>query len=550
VRRGSLRATIPPDRLREVAGDDGSHGLRRALGPAEVMALGAGAVVGAGIFVFTGVAAALCAGLAVPLSMVIARVACVRPSIGLSAAIAAAPLACGRSPAPGRDFDSPSRVDTMIARHMRSQGIPGLALVVVRSGRVVDVRGVGVADGAGTPVTDSTLFQLGSVTKMLTGTVAAALSARGAVDLNAPVGGVLDGLPDWAARLTLHQLLSDTAGLRDQPADSGSHDEAALLAFVRHWSPDYALLPAGVVFSYSNPGYALAGATLEAAVGVPFAELFRAQLLEPLGMRDATFRPADAERRPHTTGFTDVPGGRLRPLPRPADDTRFWPAGYLRASARDLARALNALLDDGRLDGRRVLPAHAVRRVRSPVVRMTAERRDTWYGYGTIIEPRPEGGDRVWHDGAMPGFSALVAMVPRTLSGVAVLANREGVDLHGIAEALLDGGERGAQGIPPPVPQAPVPGDEARALLGRYVNRWTLELTLLGDTLVLRRFGQTLPVARTAANRYLVVGSSGPADVFRMLPGRPGIPDCLLMYLWAFCRESPDAAGADTFSRP
>lgn len=89
----SLWATIPPTRLEAEGRDDGVHGLRRALGPTELIALGVGAIVGAGIFVLTGVAAALYAGPAVPLSMVIAGAACALAGLCYAEMAAAVPVA-------------------------------------------------------------------------------------------------------------------------------------------------------------------------------------------------------------------------------------------------------------------------------------------------------------------------------------------------------------------------------------------------------------------------------------------------------------------------
>jgi len=451
-------------------------------------------------------------------------------------------LACGRPTGPAGRVDPLAHADSTIRAQMRAQGIPGMAVALVQTGGAT-VRGFGVADGTGTPVSDSTLFQLGSVTKVLTAMIVAALAERDVVRLDAPVGTYLPDLPPWASQLTLHRLLSHTAGLRDQPADSGSHDEAALRDFVRGWRPNYALLPAGLVFSYSNPGYALAGATIEAAARTPFADLVQHELLTPLGMRDAAIRPAAVRRRLRATGHTGRPGTPPIPLTEAADDTRFWPAGYVHASGRDVARFLEVMLNDGRLDGRRVLPAQVTRRLRQPVVPLTVEPAGSWYGYGVILERRG-GEERVWHDGAMPGFTALIALFPGARSGVAVLANREGAALRGIADAVL-----GLEADPAATPPSgvPVPVSVATRLLGRYVNRWTFELALAADSLVLRRFGETLPVAQGVGGRYLAVSPTGAVDEFRMFASGAGRPDCLLMYLWAFCRESPRAAGDATF---
>ena len=110
-----------------------------------------------------------------------------------------------------------------------------------------------------TAMTPLTLMHVGSVTKFFTAlAIATALDAR-ALPLETPVGKVMPGLTPRAAETTFHQLLSQTSGLRDRPGESGESEELALAASARALSPSDFLLPAGVVFSYSNLGYALAG---------------------------------------------------------------------------------------------------------------------------------------------------------------------------------------------------------------------------------------------------------------------------------------------------
>lgn len=106
---------------------------------------------------------------------------------------------------------------------------PGAAIALVEGVRVVYTTGVGVADvESGAPVKPDMLFRLGSTTKMFTATALVTLAEEGQLSLDAPIGGTVRGLDPAIARLTPNQLLSHTAGLRDDAPMFGRQDDEAL----------------------------------------------------------------------------------------------------------------------------------------------------------------------------------------------------------------------------------------------------------------------------------------------------------------------------------
>ena len=138
--------------------------------------------------------------------------------------------------------------------------------------RVVFAKGFGVSDiETGTPVNPDTLFRIASTTKMLTAAALVTLSDQGKIKLDAPVGNYVQGLTPKLARLTVHQLLSHTSGIRDGSSYYGPHDDGALKIFVQTWTDDYLVAEPGEIFSYSNLGYVLAARVLEEVSGKPFA---------------------------------------------------------------------------------------------------------------------------------------------------------------------------------------------------------------------------------------------------------------------------------------
>ena len=158
------------------------------------------------------------------------------------------------SSAPGQAWD-PSTVERTLEAELAETRTPGAALVVVRGDEILLSKGFGVASvETREPVTPDHLFRLGSTTKLFTAMALTTLAEQGKIDLKRPVGTIMPGLPGFVAQVSAHQLLSHTAGIKDQPADFGLHDESALAAFPRGWGDDYRPAAPGVAFSYSNPG--------------------------------------------------------------------------------------------------------------------------------------------------------------------------------------------------------------------------------------------------------------------------------------------------------
>ncbi len=275
-----------------------------------------------------------------------------------------------------RSADS-ARVDSVLAGEMRRAGAPGAAMIVVRDGCVAYARALGVRSvETRDTMTTRTLVRIGSVTKAVTALAAAQLAARGALDLDAPVGRHARDLRAALRDLTMRQLLTHTAGLVNEGAGSGSHDAEALARRVRTWGAEKRFAPAGDVYSYSSPGYWLAGHVIAAASGSEYTAAVRSVVLDPLGMRASAFEPTLAMTHPlavdHTRRGDSVVV--LRPFP---DDASTWPSGSLFSSADELARFAAALADSGRVEGRQVVDPRAIALLVSPQVGVAGPGSDS-----------------------------------------------------------------------------------------------------------------------------------------------------------------------------
>ena len=435
-------------------------------------------------------------------------------------------------------------LDAIAGEELASRHLPGGAVAVVKGDHVVFARGYGVASvETGLPVTTETLFQIGSTTKVFTASLALSLVEEGKLALDRPIGERVPDLAPGLSRLTLAQLLSHSAGLKDEPDEFGLQDESSLAAYVGSWTDAYGLLPPGQVFSYSNSGFALAGLVIQEGGGKPFADQMTERIFAPLGMDRATFRPTVAMTYPLAVGHRLVSSKPVvvRPL---ANDARLWPAGTAYSSVSELARFAIAFLNEGRLEGRAVISPNVIAAMSTPrvLVPSLASPR-THYGFGLFMAEDERGVKQVWHDGTMTGYRASLRMVPAHHVAVVTLTNGEGGPLERTAERAL---ELLVPLAAKPVPSAPpalaMRAAEMQPYVGLYAqpSRWTAEVAVKDGGLVLKQFGLELPLKKVAGDRFQVQlpGAPGPQDVVIRLPAN-GQPGYLHQFVWAFRRMDP-----------
>ena len=389
-----------------------------------------------------------------------------------------------------------------IEQELAAAKVPGAGIAVVVGDAVVS-GSYGVADQErGPAMTTSTLLHVGSINKMFTAlAVVSALEAH-KIPRSSPVGKYLVGLSPQVGALTFHQLLSQTSGLRDIAGDDGRSDEAALAAVARALTAKDFVVPAGTVFSYSNPGYALAGAALEAIAKRPFADALREAVFLPLGMQSTSVRVSDVRRTPMAAGHR-LDGPTMTAVRTPSNDTALWPAGYLWTNAEDMSRALALFAGAERIGGSSVTNLPAVRLMTTPQTPMPNVFVGGHYGYGLMIAT-DRGTRIVEHGGTQTGFSSILRVAPDQRVGVAILSNLDNAPLRRIAQAVMDKA-LGLAATPAAARiETPVTLDEVRPLLGVYRNRGTAELAIRdGRVVLILDGGPAMAVSRIGDDRFL-----------------------------------------------
>ncbi|MGJ5820411.1 serine hydrolase domain-containing protein [Paludibaculum fermentans] len=416
-----------------------------------------------------------------------------------------------------------SILDGLAQRAMQDSGTPGAAIAVIHHGQVVYEKAFGVSDvETQARVTPQTLFRIGSTTKMFTAAAVLTLVEEGRVDLDKPIATYVPALPAKIGTLTLRQLLSHTAGLGDRGSGHGRHDDSALGDAIRALPPEIVELDPGAVYSYSSLGYWIAGLVLESVSGKPFADAVAERVFQPLGMTRTTFRPLTAMTYPfaqqHEGSAKQVPR-LLRPF---ADDSSTWPGGSLFSSAHELSRFALAFLQQGKLDGKQVLPAAVIAAMTQPHAAIPGGSEHYTYG---LVASDDRGVFTLSHGGARVGFGSLIVLAPQQQAAVLVVTNRSGSTLSSVVQKALELAlPLGPEEPQPPAPSA-IPEETLKSYTGTYAGGgWRIAITQEAGHLVLTFEGKSYPAQPAPGVRFT---TEGPLSDFVFVPG----PDGAIRYL-------------------
>src|SRR6476660_6323286 len=376
------------------------------------------------------------------------------PAFTCVAAIAAAALAASPAEAQ-KPAAPPPGFDGYVAQVLKAFTVPGVAIAIVKDGRVVLAKGYGVRrQGDPTPVDAQTQFGIASNTKLFTATALATLVEAGRIEWDAPVIRYLPGFatydPFVTRELTVRDLLVHRSGLGLGAGDllwwpASTYDRKEIARRLRYIKPATSFRTA---YAYDNVLYLVAGQLIEAVSGQSWEEYIRTHLLGPAGMTHSDVRHAAAGQ----PGNVATPHAEVNDTVRPvapflSDNTN--PAGGIVSVAADIAKWLIVQLDSGRVAGGRPLVSPASTRqlwrevtpepIGEPAPGLEA-LRPHFYGYALGVETRDYRGQQMLtHTGGLPGYLSRLAMLPELRLGVAVLTNQEsGLAFNAIVYRALD----------------------------------------------------------------------------------------------------------------
>ena len=340
-----------------------------------------------------------------------------------------APPAANTTRGPQNVTELASFLNTTITEQLAADHIAGATVAVVKGGKLFYTHGYGYADVEHkTPVdANTTMFEIGSVTKLFTWTAVMQLVQEGKIDLHADVNTYLKAfkIPQtYPQPITMEHLMTHTAGFEeDRPEDllyCSPQDVQPLDTVLAHTIPAR-VHPPGQVWSYSNWGATLAAYVVQEVSGEPFDQYLQHHIFTPLGMHHTTIeQPVPASLAANAaTGYAYNNGEFIG---QPADYIQLPPAGAGRSTATDMAKFMIAHLQNGEYNGTPLLnpstaeDMHRAHFTPDPYTKM---------GLGFIIGNQ-NNESSIWHSGGIRYFFTQFILWPQRNVGLFVSYNSPG----------------------------------------------------------------------------------------------------------------------------
>jgi len=337
---------------------------------------------------------------------------------------------------------APTDLDAYVASAMRTFDVPGIAVAIVKDGKVVLAKGYGVRKlGDPTPVDEFTMFGIGSNTKAFTTAALATLIDEGKLSWDDPVH---QRLPDFVMydpyvshEMTIRDLLTHRSGMGLGEGDlllwpQSTYTRNEIIHKLRFMKPASSFRSH---FAYDNVLYMTAGQIIPAVTGIPWDDYIRQHIFAPLGMNHsnvsyAAYKAGDDIASPHSRV-----DGRLQVIPFGALDN-VGPAASINSCAADMARWVQVQLNRGKFvdrDARLFSEARSqemwtaqiilpIENRPPPLARLKANFSD--YALGWSLRDY-HGRKLVGHTGDVAGFVSRVMLVPEENLGVVVLTSAE-----------------------------------------------------------------------------------------------------------------------------
>ena len=380
--------------------------------------------------------------------------------------------------------DALTILDLWLDEQIASGAAPGLSIAIVHDQELVWSNGYGFADlESRRPATPSTLYRIGSVTKLFTATAVLQLRDAGQLGLDDPVA---KHLPEFRVRdpfpastpVTLRHLLTQTSGLtRDAPFPYWTThvfpSREQLLASLAELELTHR---PGETYKYSNLGMGLLGLVVERRSGRRYADYLRQRIFAPLGMTSSTAAPTEEHHRRRATSYYRKAADGSRRIFDYYDMEGLAAAGNVVSSVEDLAAFARLQFRDGAAGGAQILAGTTLREMQRP--QFVYPSFEGGRGLGFAVS-RSDGVTFVAHGGWIGGNRTHLLLVPSEKIAVIVAANADDADPSSIARKAYDV-MAPAIAAATATPEPPRVADPAwQRYTGTYTDPWGWEYEVL-----------------------------------------------------------------------
>lgn len=337
-------------------------------------------------------------------------------------------------------------IRALVKKEMSEWHVPGLALAIVKGGKVILSEGFGLRDVKNQkPVTTDTLFAIGSSTKAFTATSLGIQVDKGHLKWEEPVQQYL---PDFklddefaSERMTAVDLLTHVSGLprHDIMWYNNQFDREELFQRLQHLKPTEDFRE---VFQYQNLMFMTAGYLAGKVENKSWEDVVNDAIFQPLAMTSSNFSVNDSQKsgdyalpyRYEDENPAKKKKAELKEIPFRNLDA-IGPAGSINSNIKDMAKWVLVNLNEGSYEGKTVISRSQLEEIHSPRVVIRGgifaqlltfpETPYTMYGMGWFIQPY-RGHRLLHHGGNIDGFSAMVSFLPDHESGLVILTNLDG----------------------------------------------------------------------------------------------------------------------------
>ncbi len=344
-----------------------------------------------------------------------------------------------------------SGFDQYVSRAVKEWNAAGLAVAVVKDGKILFERTYGVREvGKPDPVDTATIFSIASTTKAMTAAAVGMLVDEGKVSWDDPVTKFVPALqlydPYVTRELTVRDLLTHRSGLNGTDFLWTTNDltKEEIYSRLRLVRPSYSLRS---TFIYQNVVYALAGEVVEKASGMSWERFVESRIFLPLGMQ-RTFATKDLALRAGNIASPHWRSGDTLTVIENTPTAGISPAGGVWSSIADMAKWTRFLLDSGTIGNTRLIRRETFSELFTPQVVVPSDEfyvtaqltRPNWTTYGLGWYQHDYRGRMVnFHTGSLDGMVALIGLMPEKGLGVYVLANTDHVEVrHALMYRVFD----------------------------------------------------------------------------------------------------------------
>jgi CubicO group peptidase (beta-lactamase class C family) len=324
--------------------------------------------------------------------------------------------------------------DDYMAKVLKDWNGPGIGVGIVAGDKLVFAKGYGYRDyEKKLPFTPGTVCPIASNTKLFTAVAAGMLVEDGKLTWDKPVRESVPTVRFYNEQLnnavTLRDMLSHRTGItrHDTIWYKSDFTRKELFERLKYLEPQE---PMREAFLYNNLMFAAVGYMIELQSGKPWEQFVRDRILDPLDMKSTGYTIDNMVKQPeHGVGFTERRDSfELYKIPYYEDIEGVAPCGAIVSNINDLSHWLIALMNDGKYNGKQVLPSDVLKQTIQPAIGLpnsAAEQRGYWevlnaaYGMGRQTAVY-RGHLMTFHGGDLPGFHSQISFLPKEHMGVIV----------------------------------------------------------------------------------------------------------------------------------